>query len=139
MDLKDYTISFLVVGLFIVCMFSFGALLQSNNKPISGMDNIDGIDITTLTTELEASQQRANDSITSFASENPVLATGEMIFVTVPKITLGAISNTVTIIGIIFNGLANVLGIPPLVLGILSAILLISMIFAAWKVIKAGK
>lgn len=138
MDLKEYPIRILLISLFIVAIFSFGALLQAKNKPIIGLDT-SGVDLDTLISNLNSTQEQAEQQIGYFMSDNPILAFGELVLFGIWGIIKLVINSTLTLVGIIFGGMGNVLGVPPMVLGILVSIIIIGVMFAAWKVIKMGK
>ena len=138
MDLKDYSSSFIIVGLFIVCLFTFMTLLTGENTEISGIDT-SAINLEGLEGQLNSTREDAQDYIEGFSSENPLTAFGELVFFSIWGITKLIINSVILTFNIIFSGIADVLGIPGLVVGIVAAIVLIGLIFAAWKMIKTGK
>ena len=126
MDLKEYPIKFLIIALFIICIFTFGTLLQEKNTSIIGMDT-SGIDISGITASLNQTQASTTAQMESFTKENPILAFGELVLFGVWGIIKTSISSTVALVSFLLNGMGNVLGIPPIVLGVLSSIILIGM------------
>ncbi len=137
MDLKDYIAGFLLGALFLVALFTFAFGIAGEND-LEGVYNTDKIDLTSLENRLESSRVDANSYMESFSSENPLESFGALVFFSIVGIAKLVSNSVITIFTILFGGISNVLGIPPLVTGTISAILLIGLIMAAWKLHKTG-
>jgi len=138
MDLKDFIINGLLAALFITCIFTFIFGMTNANKPIIGLDT-SGMDLAGLNSSLNDAQGQATDQMGAFTSENPVLAVAGLVLFSVWGVIKLVISSVLILVNIIFGGIGSILGVPPIVIGVITAVLMISMIFAAWKVIKWGK
>lgn len=137
MDLKELIYGFLLVGLFLVCIFSFIFSFTADNLDIE-LDT-DEIDLTGLESKLNSSKSQAEEYMESFQSENPLISFGALILFSIVGIGKLIINSVSAIFNILIGGTSAVLGIPPMVTGVLTAIILMSLIFAAWKLIKTGK
>ena len=138
MDLKEFASGFLLLGLFVICLFTFVFGLADNNTEIQNLDT-SGIDLDYLETHLNSSKEDAEGYIKNFGSENPVVSLGSLILFSVVGVGKLVINSILITFNIVLGGISNVLGIPPIVTGIISAILMIGLIFAAWKLYHTGK
>jgi len=147
--LKTLIISFLLVGLFTYSFISFGDKFQNDmdanqtllNESDSNLNSTYGF----FRTNLEESEDTANTSRTSFESEK---VTSEFGSLTLSSVVGVAKSFTGTMIGffnVIFDLIKVVFGFDEgnsaaftAVIGTLSAILLITIIFFAWRWIRTG-
>ena len=137
MDLKELIYGFLLVGLFLVCIFSFILNFTADNSDIE-LDT-DEIDLTGLESSLNKSKSQAEEYMGSFQSENPLVSFGSLILFSIVGIGKLIITSVSVIFNILLGGMSAVLGIPPIITGVLTAIILMSLIFAVWKLIKTGK
>jgi hypothetical protein len=146
MELKSLIISGLLVGLFIISIMagynqlvtdniSSGGhaqnLLLQNAKINSSYNSFFG--------NLSNVQTTANESKTAFEKESPSFTAGFLLFGSIIDFVKKITSSFIAIFGIFFDLLSSVTGIPSVVIGVISAIVIISLIFMAWKVYKVGE
>jgi len=136
-EFKDYLINGLIVTLFMICLFTFAINFTNVNKPID-MDTED-INLAGLEEAVESTREASKSGLQSIAEDNPIISAGELIFSSI--FGVGKImANSLTVFyNLTFGTISNVLGIPPLVTGTVGAILLISLIFGIWKLVKVGQ
>ncbi len=136
---QDYIIYLLLAGLFIVAIYSFASGIATNYNQNSTLVEDEQINLTRLETELNDTTTSAQTWQDKFTSDNFFVSLGSIVLFSlwaIFQLMWSVISNLTTIY---LGGLNNVLGIPPLVTGIVSAILIIGLIFAVWKAIKTGE
>ncbi len=138
MDLKEFASGFLLLGLFALAIFTFIFTLEDNNTKIANLDTA-GIDITALEARLNSSTGEANDYMESFSKDSPVENFFNIIFFSIIGVGKLVINSIIITFNIILGGISTILGIPPIVTSVISAIVIISLIFAAWKVYNTGK
>lgn len=136
MEFKDYISNFMLAGLFLLCLVLFfvgiGAY-HGNNNMVGDYYNTTKLNHTLTETANEA--QTWKDS---FVNDNPVIAVGGFIVFGFWAILTNIITSTITFISLIFDSLVLMLNIPPIVMGTLTALVIIGLIFAGWKVLKQG-
>ena len=138
MDLKEYIFGFLLVGLFIVSMFYFAINFQAINKPIQGLD-ISGLKLNEIERNLTYAKEQAEGHESVFTQDNPKESEDDFQLITAISTAWGGMKIAKNLAGLILKSIYNTLGIPPLVLTVIITILILGLIFAAWKVIKTGK
>lgn len=137
MELKEYAWGFLIAGLFLVSIFSFIFVTVDENSEIPTMET-DAIDLDNLESSLESSQAEADSWLESFSSEDPLVSYGSLILFSIIGVVKLVVDSIIIFFNIIIGGISSIFGIPPIVTGTLSAMLLIGLIFAGWKTIKQG-
>ena len=139
LGMKSIFIIFLLTGLFLVSLYQFGlGVASSYGKPASLIDD-PRINMSGIESQLSQASSDADDKFESFAKDNLFVTAGEIVLFSVWgiwKLVGGTIKAMYTIL---MGGLVNVIGIDPMVVGVVSAILLISLIFAGWRLIKQGE
>jgi hypothetical protein len=133
---KEYTINFLLIGLFIIGIVSFGISLGNDY----GVNNEDtgGLNYTALNNSLSSAQSDADAWQKTFTSDNPVISIGGMVLVGIWLIIKSMFVIPYQIFSILIVGVVSVLGIPPVVVGIITAILIISLIYSSYRIVKLG-
>lgn len=135
---KDYAINFMLAGLFIVCFFAFATRFSTDQGNGSDVINNDYVDFSSLEREINETNDKAEAWSNSFKSDNLFVASGTIVLFSIWGVIKLIWSSVTTFFSLIFDSASTVLGIPPMVLGVISAILLISLIFAGWRVVKRG-
>ena len=136
-EFKDYLINMLIVCVFIFSIFMFGTSI-GQQYGVNDLVETDKIDTAGIQNQIEDTNEQAKNWESSFRSDNPLVSFGELVF--------GSLWGIMKLIGetmfnmwnFIIQALSNVLGIPPFLTGTLTTILIVSLIFAAWRSIKQG-
>lgn len=140
MELEDFLIGGFLGGLFILAMIlGYTNLTSDNNaqnlllqdQQINGSYNQFFGNLTTL-------QTTANDSKSAFEKESPTFTAGFLLFGSIIDFVKKMTSSFIAIFVIFFDLLGTLLGIPPIVIGVLSAIVIIILIVLAWRKYKTG-
>jgi hypothetical protein len=139
MGIRTYIINGLLFALFIMALFSwiyqassdFGSDILINDKVMNKTFN-------SMNKTLSGIQQTSADQWNATSTENPTKGSDSIIILSIKNsgtIFGGVIS---TIYNITFGFLGTALGIPPIVLAIFSAIIIISIIFFLWRMYRSG-
>jgi len=135
--LKDYIVAILLASLFIVSVYKFAVGIGDNYEQDLTVDS-NQLDLTKIEQEINQSKKLAEDWQTSFSTDNSFVDNGIIVL----KSFVGVVNSVMSAIGIFFNlflqGLGNVLGLNIMVTGTILAVLILGVIFAAYKVIKQG-
>ena len=138
-EFKNFTINGLLVALFLVAIISFGAQLAVENGADSTIlqdpninrtfNSIDG-NLTSFQGVVEG-QSKAQDetkpiALFDFLFES-IIGTG--------KVLKAAFTN---IFNVMLGLMGSTLGLPPVALATMTSIILLIMIFLAWKLFKTG-
>jgi len=91
------------------------------------------IDTQGLKEQINETSIEAKNWKKGFTSDNPFVATGSLIFFSL----WGVMTLMFTAINLPFTffiqGLSNVLGVPPLAIGMLTLFLIVTVVFAMWR------
>jgi len=141
MSFRKLIVGFLLASLFAFCLIQFGFDIAKNNETNQSILDNSLMNSTYLNLEDDLSnlKDNAQKQRTAFEEEKTSLAAGYFILGTIlgaAKIFMGII---MTFLNILFLPLSSIIGIPPVVLGVLTAILIVSLIFMAWRALKAGE
>jgi|TARA_Y100000310_G_scaffold59002_1_gene54318 hypothetical protein len=136
---QDYIVYLLLAGLFIVAIYSFASGVAVNYDQDSNLVDDEQINLTQLESELNATRTSAEGWQDKFTSDNFFVALGSIVLFSLWGIFQLMWSVVSTLTTIYIGGLNNVLGVPPLVTGTVTSILIIGLIFAVWKSIKTGE
>lgn len=135
---KEYVIGILLTAVFIISLYNFAIGIGNNYDTDLSIDDKQ-IDLTSLESNVNDTTNDAQSWSETFRSDNPFVATGALIMFGIwGVIKLMWVSATV-LFNILLGGMSTVLGVPPMITGTILTILLIGLIFAAWKAIKSGE
>ena len=131
----------LLTGLFAFSLINFSVTLTNDNNATNIVMENDAINDTfgELGTELASEQDKGNSSKTLFESDIPLLGTDSFLFnsiIGVGKVFTGIWRN---MYNLTFGLLADTLGISSVVLGVITTILLLTIILLAWGLYKTGR
>lgn len=134
---KDYLITILLAGLFLFAFYSFaqGIGAEYGHANLYGTDKVD---IADLQAQLNDTSNQAQGWEKAFTSDNFFVSAGSIVLFSVWGVFKLMWSSFNAIFTIFKQGIVNVLGLDPMVVGIIGAIIIIGLIFSAWKVIKQG-
>jgi hypothetical protein len=138
-NFEDYPKNFLLAGLFIICMITFAVMLGQNYGQDEALMKSDQIDFSKLENQINQTSTDAQKWGEAFKSDNLFVTTGTLVLFSIwgiGKLIWGSVTSFTTIF---LDGASSVLGVSPIVTGVAMALLIISLIFALWKVIKAGE
>ena len=135
---KDFPISFLLAGLFIICLISFGVIIAGNYGKSETLMKTDKMDFTRLENQINSTSSDANKWAETFKSDNLFVVAGGIVLYSIWGITKLVWTSVLTMLTIFTDGASGILGIPPIAIGVLTAIVIISLIFASWKLVKQG-
>lgn len=138
-NLRQFIITGLIVGIFIFAIINFGVQLSSENNANTTILENQKINssFTSMNTTLSNTQDTLNSSETSFFSDTIIGDAGIIIesIVGVANVATGIIT---AVYSLTFGMVASTLGVSSLVVSIFSAIVLITIILLSWRTIKSG-
>ena len=132
---EDWPKAFLLVGLFLVCIIGFMNGLGDNYGETIESDYID---TSRITLQLNETSEDAIAWGESFKSDNLFITTGTIVLVSIWGVSKLIWNSITTFLAIYLDIFATLFGIPPLVTGVITALVIISLIFLAWRTIKQG-
>lgn len=138
-DFREFPINFLLAGLFVIAMVSFAVGIASNYGYSESLMKSDKIDFSALETQV---QQTSNDATAwgeSFKSDNLFVVAGGIVLYSIWGITKLVWNSVISLLTIFTDGATTLLGVPAMVIGVLTAIVIISLIFSGWRLIKQGQ
>ena len=137
-DFREYPVNFLLAGLFIISMISFGIVLSHNYGKSEALMKSDKIDFTRLENQINSTSSDANKWADTFKSDNLFVVAGGIVLYSIWGITKLVWTSVTAMLTIFTDGASGLLGIPPIATGVLTAIVIIGLIFGAWRLVKQG-
>lgn len=138
-NFEDYPKNFLLAGLFIIAIITFAVTIAHNYGQQDALMKSDQIDFSKLENQINSTSADAQKWGEAFKSDNLFIASGTLVLFSIwgiGKLIWGSVTSFTTIF---LDGASSVLGVSPIVTGVAMAILITSLIFALWKVIKTGE
>lgn len=136
---QDYIVFCLLAGLFIVSLYYFASGITDNYGQDSNLVDDEQINLTHLESTLNQTRSDAETWQDRFTSDNFFVSLGAIVLFSLWGIIKLIWTVTTTLFSLYLEGFNNVLGIPPMVTGVISAIFIIGLIFAVWKAIQTGE
>lgn len=140
MGFKNITIAFLLVSLFAICIYNFAVGVgEEYDYTADEFLSSDEIDFGELDTQIKVTSQEASKWQEMFEKDNIFALVGTLVFNSlwgIAKLIGGSIN---LLFVLLFGGIANVLGLDALVIGVVSAILIITIMFSIWRLLKVGE
>jgi len=137
-DFKDYPINFLLAGLFLISMISFAIIIAHNYGEDESLMKSNKIDFSRLEKQINQTSADANSWAETFKSDNLFVSLGGIVLFSIWGIAKLIWSSVTALLTVYTDGATAILGIPALATGVLTAIVIIGLIFAAWKLVKQG-
>ncbi len=134
----NYIVFFLLAGLFVIGIYTWATSVGDNYDTDIQISE-DKLDLAQLEDDINQTSADAKKWEQSFTSDNLFVALGSIVLFSIWGIFKLIWSSINTLGTIYFDGMNNVLGIDPMVTGVISAILIIGLIFAVYKAIKTGE
>jgi len=139
-ELREVVITSLLVGLFVIALISFGTTLSGNNNPNSTIlqDPVINQNFWELQEELNKTQAVAEGQREGFFSDILILEQVEVVLRGIHSITKVFTGTLKNMYQLTFGIISVTLGIPGIVMNVFLAIITISIIFLAWRILKSG-
>jgi len=139
-DFKGFLITFVLLSIFIVALINFSVQFANDTGSNNSIIDHPSISIlnSTVTANLSGAQGLAQGQRNNVEKDTPIIAFD---FLLSSIVGTWRIFNSVTfnIINVIADVSHNVLGVPPIVIGGVLSIMLITVIYLGWKMIKTGQ
>lgn len=137
---RELFIGFALLGLLFLALFQFAITMQSENNADEQLINNTVINQTYLNLEdtLGGMRDQAQTQRELFETENPTVGFGSLILFSV--VSTGKIFTGITVglFNILIAMPMSILGLDPAVAGVLSTILILSIILGLWVLYKLG-
>ena len=134
-EFKDWPINLLLAGVFMISIIGYMAGIGETY----GVDmSTPYIDVSRIQDQVEETSEDANAWAEAFKSDNLFVSTGTIVLFSVWGVSKLVWDAIITFITIYLDLFATLFGIPPLVTGVITAVVLISLIYQFWKLIKIG-
>lgn len=137
-DFKDYIIYFLLIGVAVVSVIGFGSKMAQNYGLSDSVMKTDKIDFSRIEAQVNQTSADANSWGNAFRNDNFFVSLGAIVLFSLWGIGKLIWSAIISFFTIFFDGASSLIGIPPIVVGVLLAILIVSLIFALWRTVKQG-
>ncbi len=137
---REVFITFALIGVFVFAGISFIVVTQRDNGVENTILENDVINRTysNLETDLSGFSSNASAQKGKFEEENPERGFGSLIIFAIVGIGRKFTGMIIGIYNIIIVLPASLLGIPSIVISVMTAILLVSLVLLAWRVYRVG-
>lgn len=137
---REIFITFSIISLFVFAMISFVVTLQEEEGSSSSILENELINRTFVDLGGNITQQETTTNISkgAFESENPEPGFGSLIIFAIVGVTKTFTSLITATYNIIIVLPLTVLGVPNQIAKILGSILMVSLVFLAWRVYRVG-
>jgi hypothetical protein len=139
LDFQEKLGAFILVGIVIISLVFFGSGMLASNGGTNNLVDETAINLSGFIDSVNQTSSTAENWNKAFTSDNNFLDVGAIVLKSFWESLKGMTSMMFGFIGLIAQISHNVLGIPSLVIGGIIAILIIGILFGAWKVMKTGE
>lgn len=136
---KEYATYFILTGLFLIAIINGGIQLARNNDVSQNVIDTEQSNLSALTKKLDLISDTSEGWRKSFQSDNPLTIGGNLIVQSIWSIGVLIFNSVLSVFIIISNVAYTTLGIPNIVSGIILTIIIIGMILATWRLMRAGE
>lgn len=140
MNFNELFITFAFIGLIIVGFLGFAINFQQDNNVINGFDNNTLINnsYVDLQDELGSFRDQGQTQKDLFESENPTAGLGTILLFSI--VSVGKVFNAmiVGVFNIVIKIPAVIFGIDPIILGVITTLLILSIVVSLWVLYKLG-
>ena len=134
----EYPIIFIVAGLFVLAMVNV-ATMTGQNYGVSDVLPSDKVNFTSLERTINQTNSNARSWEKTFKSDNLFVVIGNVVLQSIWTLTTLIWNSVTSIFIIIIDGTSAVIGIPPIVTGVLLTCLILVLMFSAWRMIRSGQ
>ena len=140
-DFKDLIIGAVLIGLFIVAIVSFNIYNAENYDNATKLTENEAFNssFNDMSNELEGIQSTAESQKTSFFKDIPVIGEVSIVLSSIVGIAKSISSVMRNIYNLTLRLIAETLGIPVIILNVITGMIIISTILLAWKLYRSGK
>lgn len=134
-DFKDWPIALLLAGVFLVSIIGF---MHGMGQNYGETINTPYIDTSRIEIQINKTSSDANSWGEAMKSDNLFVSAGAIVLFSIWGVLKLIWDAVITFIALYLDIFTTLFGIPPIVTGVITAIVIISLIFLAWKTIKQG-
>lgn len=140
MAIKDFIIGVLIVSIFTFALISTGVNIGLYNDQANSLLNESLIRETysNLNNSFKYSSDRFNETKNSFESDSPLVFGDSIILGSIVNSGKTATNVTFSMIIIVGNLVEKQLGIPPVIMAVIFAIITIVIVLLIWSLIRTG-
>lgn len=137
---RETFVIFALIGIFVFASIAFIVTTQTDNDvTLTILDNaVINKTYTSLETDLDAFGTNASTQKTSFDKDVPERGFGSLIVFAIVGFGQGITGMILGIYNIFIVLPASILGVSPVVIGVLTSIIIVSLVLLIWRVYRAG-
>jgi hypothetical protein len=136
-NLQDWIGKSLLIGVFIICVVTFGVSIGSNYGKSSNDMVGNAIDLTGIESAINRTNQDAYAWKSAFEGDSPLISVGLLAIQSLWNTGLSMFNVILTLMDLYLFSIANILGIPAIVIGVITSILIVSIIFMVYSWVKS--
>ncbi len=134
---ENYIGAFLLSALFLISLYGFATSTGDRYNKNMTIDS-QKIDLTGLQTKVEAAAEDSEKWQAAVREDKPDIYLAVVVLSSIWGVIRLIWSAVIGILNIFLQATYNVIGIPPIVTGVVVTLLIIGLIFAAWRKYKTG-
>lgn len=137
-EINDWLVKCILIGVFIIAIVTGGVMLgqpygRSANDMTGNAINLTRIEVSINQTNVQASAWK-----TAFESDSPLISIGLLAVQSIWTTCLSMGNVILSMIDLYLFSISNILGIPPFVIGAITTIIIITLIFMIYKGVTKG-
>lgn len=136
-ELHEWVIKSLLIGVFIICMVTFGVNLGAGYGKTATEMSGNAVDLSRIEASINSTNTQATAWKTAFESDSPLISVGLLAIQSIWTTGISMMNVVLSMLDLYMFSISNILGVPPLVTGAITSILIISLIFAVYKWVKS--
>lgn len=140
-EFRDLAVSFILIGIVTFAFIAWAIQIQSDNNAADRLSSNSEIGrmYGNIGEELNKSQDSAQGQKVAQEQETPTLSATSLIYYTITKAPQ-VIGETITgVYNTLIGGASRIIGVNKTILAGFTAILLITIIFLVWSLVRAGR
>lgn len=137
---REVFLTFALIGLFVFGILSFGIKIQQDNEVSDTILNNSQINSSfeKLQTNLSSISDQTQEQRENFESEIPERGFGSLLIFSIVSVGQRFTAIIIAVYNVLIVLPATILGISPIVTGVLGSILIVSLILLVWRVYRVG-
>ena len=135
--LPDWAIKSILIGVFIICLVTFGTSIGANYGKTAKEMSGDAVDLSRIEASINSTNTQALAWKSAFESDSPLIAVGLLAIQSIWTTALSMFNVVLSMLDLYMFSISNILGVPPLVIGAITSILIISLLATAYAWVKS--
>lgn len=137
-DIKGILINFMLAGIILIGILSFSTLLGANYGKTAEYMQTEYINSSQITSQVNKTSNDGNEWLDAFKKDKGFIAFAGLAISSIWGIAQNMLTGITTFLSIFYD-LLNIFYIPQIILGVITFIVSVVVIFLGWRLLKQGQ